>query len=85
MPLTIDETDPCAAAIALRAVYARLVAGEQREEVEFRAGPNGVQRRVTYSKGDPNRLLALIREYEAKCTASQGGKPRRYALRGGGI
>lgn len=84
MALTIDESNPCAAVATLRAVYANLVAGQSRETVTFRAGPNGVERSVTYQRADPARLLALIREYEGKCAQLSGQRPRRFGLRAGG-
>lgn len=84
MALTIDESDPCATAAALRTIYANVVAGLARQVVMFRAGPNGVERRVEYGKADAGALLRLIGDYEAKCKLTQGGRPRRFGLRAGG-
>ena len=84
MAVTLDESDPCATAAALRAVYANIIAGQMRQEVMFRAGPNGVERRTVYGKADAGALLRLIGDYEAKCKLMQGGRPRRHGLRAGG-
>lgn len=83
--IAINEDDPCAAAATLRTVYANLVAGQAAARVSFRAGPNGVQREQEFHRADPARLLALIRDYEARCAALQGKGPRRFAMRAGGI
>ncbi|MEZ5853173.1 MAG: hypothetical protein R3D68_21280 [Hyphomicrobiaceae bacterium] len=50
MAIVIDETDPCGAATALRAVYLTLVSGGAAETVTFRAGASGVERSVAYHK-----------------------------------
>lgn len=84
MAIVIDETDPCGAAEALRALYLTLVAGSAAETVTFRAGARGVERSVVYHKADPGRLLSLIRTLEMRCAQMHGRPPRRYALRGGG-
>lgn len=85
MALVIDETDPCAAAVQLREVYTNIVAGKAAMTVSFKAGASGVERSVTYNKADPDRLLKVIRGYEAQCAALTGCRPARYALRGGGM
>ena len=83
--MTIDEDDPCAAAKVLRQAYYGLVAGSASLSVSFRAGSSGVERSVTYHRADPQRLLRVIRGFEAHCAASQGKRPRRFAIRAGGI
>lgn len=85
MALTINEQDPCAASVALREAYARLVAGEASMIVTFKAGASGVERSVTFHKAHPDRLLMLAREYEAKCAKAQGRRPTRFAIGAGGI
>lgn len=85
MAITLDEDDPCATAAALRQAYANLIAGGAVSDVEFRAGPNGVWRRVSYAKADTSRLLALLREWEAKCAGFTGiCRPRRFGISTGG-
>jgi hypothetical protein len=84
MSITLDDADPCGTASALRQAYADLVGGGRPMTVAFKAGPNGVERSVTYNKAEPGRLLMLVREWEAKCAAARGDKPRRFAMRGGG-
>lgn len=85
MAIVIDESKPCDAAAALRAIYTNLVAGQGAQIITFRAGPSGVERSVTYHKADPGRLLQVIREFESKCAAANGDRPRRYAMRAGGM
>lgn len=82
--ISIDENDPCAAVTILRSVYTNLVAGQAAARISFRAGPNGVQREQEFHPANPDRLLMLIREYEAKCQAANGGRPTRFAMRAGG-
>lgn len=84
MAIEIDEDDPCEAARQLRQVHLQMVAGQTAAEIRFRAGPNGVERMVSFSKGDPDKLLKLIRGFEAQCAATKGRRPRRYALSSGG-
>lgn len=85
MALMIDENDPCAAAATLRTVYTQLVAGQASMIVTFKAGASGVERSVTFHKAHPDRLMALIRDYEGKCARSQGRRPPRFALGTGGV
>lgn len=85
MALSIDESDPCAAAVALRGAYAQLVAGQASMIVTFKAGASGVERSVTFHKAHPDRLLMLVREYEAKCSRLRGGRPTRFAIGTGGV
>lgn len=84
MAVTLNDADPCGTAAALRQAYADLIAGGTALTVTHRGGQNGVEKSVTYNRADPNRLLMLVREWEAKCTAAAGGKPRRFAMRTGG-
>ena len=85
MARVIDESDPCAAAAALRAAYYQIVAGQQAMTVSFRAGATGVERQVVFHRADPARLLTIIRGFEERCAAASGGRPRRYAIRAGGL
>ena len=85
MTISIDEADPCAAAAALRQVYLRLIAGQQSMSVSFKAGSSGVERAVSYHRGEPDRLLAVIRGFEQDCARLQGARLRRFALGTGGV
>jgi hypothetical protein len=85
MALVIDEDNPCEAARELRAVYYQLVAGQAAQIVMFKAGASGVERSATFHKADPSRLLTVIRGFEERCAAAQGGRVRRFAMRGGGV
>jgi len=85
MALAIDESDPCAAASTLRAVYYQLIAGQAAQIVTFRAGATGVERSATFHRADPGRLLQVIRGFEEQCAASSGAPVRRFAIRGGGL
>lgn len=84
MAVTLNDADPCGTAAALRQAYADLVAGGTAQTVTFKGGPNGVEKSVSYTKADPSRLQMLVREWEAKCAALSGDKPRRFAMRAGG-
>ncbi len=84
MTVTLNDDDPCATAAALRQVYANLVAGQSAARVRFNAGPNGVEREQQFHAADPQRLLALIRDYESRCAVLNGGRPKRFGLRAGG-
>lgn len=84
MAVILNDADPCGTAAALRQAYADLIGGGTAQSVTFRGGPNGVEKSVSYTKADPSRLMALVREWEAKCSVSQGGRPRRFAMRAGG-
>ena len=70
MAVTLDDDDPCATAKALRQAYTDLVMGGTALTVQKKAGPNGVERLLTFNKADPARLLSLVREWEAKCAAA---------------
>ncbi len=85
MALVIDESNPCAAAASLRAVYYQLIAGQATQIVTFKAGTSGVERSATFHKADPGRLLQVIRSFEDRCAISGGGTRRRFALRSGGL
>jgi hypothetical protein len=80
MAVTLNEADPCGTAAALRQAYANLISGGTAQAVSFSGGPNGTQRSVTYTPGHPEKLAALVRDWEAKCA----GKSRRFCLRSGG-
>jgi hypothetical protein len=83
--MTVDESDPCAAAATLRQAYYDLIAGERAMMVTFRAGSSGVERSATFHKGQPDRLLSVIRGFEQRCAEAEGRRPRRFAVRAGGI
>lgn len=84
--MTVDESDPCAAAAALRKVYYDLIAGQGAMMVTFKAGSSGVERSVTFHRAQPDRLLSVIRGFEQKCALAEGQRPRRHAIAtGGGI
>lgn len=85
MAVTINEDDPCEAAKLLRAVYVNLVSGAQAQIVTFKGGVTGVERSATFHKASPDRLLVLIRQFEDRCAALNNARPRRFAVRGGGM
>ncbi len=83
--LTIDPKDPCGAHEALSAVYYNLISGQAAQIVAFKAGPNAVERQVTYHKADIAALRSAIKSFENQCDALQGKKPRRHAIFSGGV
>lgn len=68
----------------LRQLYFGMIAGRSAAEVRFKAGPNGVERQVSFAKGDPDKLLAVIRGFEDQCQRLKGGRSRRFAVASGG-
>ena len=79
----IDWSDPCARAKALWDAYNRLISGSQESDVTYSA--NGVNRRVSYSNANLDRLLNEYRAAENEC-ALLSGKPvrwRRFAITAG--
>ena len=85
MALTLDEDDPCATARALRLAYARLVAGETAGTVSFTGGRSGASRSVGFQGASAERLLQLIRSYEAQCAKKEGRAPSHRAMAAGGV
>jgi hypothetical protein len=69
-----DWDDPCLRADVLRQAYYTLLAGQQAASVSYLA--NGVQRAVTYSKTDLDKLATELRLAEQAC-ANGGATPRR--------
>ena len=85
MALEIDEDDPCGAAQQLRAIYYKLIAGQSEAEISFRAGPNGVERRVSYAKADVGKIEREIARFEDLCAATRGVRVRRrFSISSGG-
>ena len=79
----LDWSDPCARAKALWDAYNRLISGSQESDVTYSA--NGVNRRVSYSNANLDRLLNEYRAAENEC-ALLSGKPvrwRRFAITAG--
>jgi len=79
----IDWSDPCARAKALWDAYNRLISGQQEADVSYSG--NGVNRRVSYSTANLDRLLNEYRAAENEC-AALSGRPvrwRRFAITGG--
>ncbi len=85
MALEINEADPCGAVQQLRAVYYNLIAGQAKAEISFRAGPNGVERRVTFAKADVPKLEREIARLEDLCAQANGlVRRRRFSIASGG-
>lgn len=82
--MTIDESNPCEAAAALRAIYRTIITGGRAQIVSFKAGENGTERSVTYAKPDVAALRREIQAFEEKCAIASGGKRKRFAARAGG-
>jgi hypothetical protein len=79
--MATDWTDPCARAAALRSAYYQLLAGETAVRVVIKGGDT--LQETEFQRADASQLLAALRVAESECAAAQGGKPRRYAIRGG--
>ncbi len=73
---TVDIDQPCDVAKALKKMQLRLAAGGVRETVRI----DGEE--VTFTRGNDQRIDALIKTYEGLCARSSGTKRRtRYAKR----
>jgi hypothetical protein len=71
----VDINRPCDVVTALRKMQLRLSTAEVRETVRI----DGEE--VTFQRGNDQRLVKLIAQYEATCTRAQGKGRRRYAKR----
>lgn len=85
MTISINDSDPCNAAIILRRAYVNLITGNQPATVDFSSGTNGVSQRTTFHGGNAAALKELLSHYEAACAQKTTGKPRRRAIRAGGV
>jgi hypothetical protein len=65
MTSPVDWQNACDRAVALREAYYSLLSGTQAYHLVYSA--NGVQREVTYSVIDMNRLASEIRVAEREC------------------
>lgn len=70
----VEEYDPCAALMALRPQYMRLMAGEAEVEIRYR------DRTVKMQEADKSALASLISQLEGECNAKRGRAPRRFAI-----
>lgn len=81
---TVDWTNPCARASALREAYFALLSGKGAQEIEFQSGES--RRRVRYQGSTAAQMDALKRELdaaEAACAAALAGRAparRRFAI-----
>jgi hypothetical protein len=82
---TIDWTDPCARAAALRAAYYNLISG-QSESLIRHSTTEGDQE-VRYARADLPALKAECEASEAECAIANGtavpSRARRFSIRGG--
>ncbi len=75
----VDWDDPCAALVALRPVYFRLMSGAVVEEVKHKG------KTVRYSAANLRALGREIARLESACAARTGARPPRHAIRFGGV
>ncbi|MDQ0510888.1 gpW family head-tail joining protein [Ancylobacter amanitiformis] len=73
----VEQYDPCAALVALRPAYMRLMAGGQVEKVSFR------DRETWFAKSDVAEFKLLIDRLESECAEKRGCGPTRFAIRAG--
>jgi hypothetical protein len=80
---TVDFTDPCQRADALRTAYYSLLTGALESLVRFR-GPNGEQE-VRFVPSNMDALKQELQSAEAACAVANGQADpnRRYAIRAG--
>jgi hypothetical protein len=84
MATTIDYTDPCAVATALREVLHRAMLEGRVDEVDFAAG-NGSQRRIRRSYASISELKQHIAQLDNECRLATSGTRSRFGLRAGGM
>jgi len=82
---TIDWTDPCSRANALRTAYFDLIRG-QSESLIRHSTTEGDQE-VRYARTDVDKLKAEMQAAEEECVRANGGTPtpRRSAIRLGAV
>jgi hypothetical protein len=80
---TIDWTDPCARATALRSAYYGLLQGQQ--EIEIRTRTLDAEEVVRFAPTDLGKLEAELRAAEGECAVVQGSTNpnRRFAITAG--
>lgn len=80
---SVDWSDPCKRARALRDAYYALVAGDK--EVSFQYQQEGALRAMTFQKVDMARLDRERQSAEAECLEAQGkrSRTRRFAITAG--
>lgn len=83
---TVDWTDPCAKALALRTAYYALLSG-QAESLIRNSTPEGDQE-VRYARADIDRLKAELDDAEVACAVATNqpvpSRARRFAIMAGG-
>lgn len=78
---TVDWSDSCAVAKALREAKYKLAAGASVASVRFKSGD--VEREIRFSAPNMSELTQALREAEAECAAQDGGSARRFAIGSG--
>lgn len=66
----VEEYDPCAALVALRPAYMKLLAGGTVARISFR------DRTTEWHRTDLTAFTALITQLEADCAAKRGRRNR---------
>lgn len=82
---TVDWTEPCARAAALRSAYYRLISGDA-ESLIHRTTPEGSEE-VRFARADIEKLKLELDAAEAECAVANGSavpaRARRFAIRAG--
>lgn len=83
--VTVDWTDPCARANALRGAYYALISGAS--ESLIRQSTSEGDQEVRFARADVEKLKAEMSAAEAECAIANGtaipSRARRFAIRGG--
>lgn len=84
-PETVDWSDPCARAKALKDAYFDRLAGGSSQRVRFRHGDNEQEVQTSVLQGNLSILRREMQDAEDECRKLQGLPPvnRRFAIRGG--
>lgn len=85
LPETVDWSNPCARAKALKDAYYDRLAGGTAQRVRFRNGDNEQEVQTSVLQGNLSLLRRAMQEAEDECRVAQGLTPlnRRFAIRGG--
>lgn len=85
LPETVDWSDPCARAKALKDAYFDRMAGGTSQRVRFRHGDNEQEVQTSHLLGNLALLRREMNDAEDECRKLQGLPPvnRRFAIRGG--
>lgn len=78
IPIPGDTYDPCATYIELRTAYLGILKGQGAKRVRFRNGEE--ERETEFNSTNLEALRAAMKDAEAECQLTLGGRSRRSAI-----